>query len=84
MSQLPTLGYWNIRGWGECIRFLLWHLDIKFEDKMYRQSFEDGKFDGEEWFKEKYKLGLPFPNLPYFIDGPNKITFSLQILKYIC
>ena len=33
------------------------------------------------WREEKYDLGLPFPNLPYFIDGDIKLTQSLAILK---
>lgn len=52
-------------------------------DKMYKQDFGD-KFNGKEWFKDKYKLGLAFPNLPYYIDGDVKLTISHVILKYIC
>lgn len=36
-----------------------------------------------EWLKDKYKLGLEFPNLPYFIDGNIKLTESKAIHQYI-
>jgi glutathione S-transferase len=42
--------------------------------------------EGEaEWFsKDKPSLPLgPFPNLPYFIDGPVRLTQSLAILRYV-
>ncbi|NXW93999.1 GSTM2 transferase, partial [Alopecoenas beccarii] len=40
-------------------------------------------FDRSEWTKEKEKLGLDFPNLPYLIDGNTKLTQSNAILRYI-
>nr|XP_048299428.1 glutathione S-transferase Mu 1 isoform X8 [Myodes glareolus] len=40
-------------------------------------------FDQSQWLNEKFKLGLDFPNLPYLIDGPHKITQSNAILRYI-
>ncbi|MCP6711196.1 hypothetical protein NL489_28010, partial [Klebsiella pneumoniae] len=40
-------------------------------------------YDQSQWLNEKFKLGLDFPNLPYLIDGPNKITQSNAILRYI-
>ena len=53
--------------------------------------------DHNEWLKEKYSLGLKFPNvshtifskiviflqLPYYIDGDVKLTQSSAILYYI-
>uniref|UniRef100_A0A8C3F0N6 GST N-terminal domain-containing protein n=1 Tax=Chrysemys picta bellii TaxID=8478 RepID=A0A8C3F0N6_CHRPI len=38
-------------------------------------------YDKSQWIKEK--LGLDFPNLPYLIDGKNKLTQSNAILWYI-
>uniref|UniRef100_A0A8B9BMT4 Glutathione S-transferase n=1 Tax=Anser brachyrhynchus TaxID=132585 RepID=A0A8B9BMT4_9AVES len=40
-------------------------------------------FDPSDWTKEKEKLGLDFPNLPYLIDGSTKLTQSNAILRYI-
>nr|ABL09314.1 allergen Ale o 8 [Aleuroglyphus ovatus] len=81
MSTKPILGYWNQRGLGHPIRFLLTYLGVDFTDKRYSRG-ADGK--GSEWFQgDKNKLGLDFPNLPYYIDGDVKISQSLTILRYI-
>ena len=40
-------------------------------------------YDRSCWFDIKYKLGLDFPNLPYFVDGDVKITHSNAILRHI-
>ncbi|NXC38335.1 GSTM1 transferase, partial [Penelope pileata] len=40
-------------------------------------------YDKSQWINEKEKLGLDFPNLPYFIDGSTKLTQSNAILRYI-
>ncbi|KAK7805560.1 hypothetical protein U0070_025885 [Myodes glareolus] len=40
-------------------------------------------YDRSQWLNEKFKLGLDFPNLPYLIDGPHKITQSNAILRYL-
>ena len=48
--------------------------------------YEMGKaptYSWEEWLKDKYSLGLDFPNLPYFIDGDVRITETVAIHKYI-
>ena len=74
-----TLGYWAIRGRAEPTRYLLHFLGISFNDKRYT--------DPEEWFKkDKFNLGLDFPNLPYFIDADDgvKLTESIAIPRYIC
>merc|ERR1712189_7242 len=49
--------------------------EVEFEDKLYEVT--DGpEFSRECWFKEKFTLGLNFPNLPYFIDGETKVCRS--------
>ncbi|XP_054163617.1 glutathione S-transferase-like [Oppia nitens] len=78
----PTLGYWNIRGLGQPIRLLLAYTDTKYVDKRYNCG-PAPDFDASEWLNDKYKLGLNFPNLPYYIDGDIKITQSLAINRYI-
>ncbi len=35
MSNDPTLGYWDIRGLAEPIRYLLKYAGVKFNDKRY-------------------------------------------------
>ena len=38
LEPRPTLGYWNIRGLAQPIRFMLVYLDIDFEDRTYEQG----------------------------------------------
>nr|XP_042894504.1 glutathione S-transferase Mu 1-like [Parasteatoda tepidariorum] len=74
MSKI-ILGYWYFRGLGEPIRYLLHYKNVKFVDKRYQ-------FDGT-WQKEKFSLGLDFPNLPYYFEDNLKLTQSLTILRYL-
>ncbi|KAG8189861.1 hypothetical protein JTE90_023368 [Oedothorax gibbosus] len=71
-----TLGYWDIRGLAEPIRYLLHHKNVEFTDKRYN-------FTSGEWPKDKFNLDLDFPNLPYLFDGDVKITQSTTILRYL-
>ncbi|UYV82341.1 GSTM2, partial [Cordylochernes scorpioides] len=79
-TMAPTLGYWGVRALAEPIRLLLHHVGVDFEDKRYKMG---PNFDKSEWLKEKFSLGLEFPNLPYYIDGDVKITQSKAILRYL-
>ena len=45
-----VLGYWVIRGLAEPTRLALHYTKTPFTDKMYHT--------GDDWFSEKYKLGL--------------------------
>lgn len=77
-----VLGYWDIRGLGEPIRYLLAHAGVPYEDKRY--GFGDGpEPNRDEWLAVKYKLDLDFPNLPYIIDGDVRMTQSQAILRYL-
>ncbi|CAN7985228.1 unnamed protein product [Ixodes hexagonus] len=81
-SSVPTLAYWNTRGLAQSIRNLLIYKGVEFEDK----RFDFGRspdFRNKEWLKEKFTLGLTFPNLPYYIDGNVKLTQSLAILRHL-
>ena len=40
-------------------------------------------YDRKAWLDDKFKVGLDFPNLPYFTDGDVKVTESKSIMKYI-
>ncbi|XP_049736119.1 glutathione S-transferase Mu 1-like [Elephas maximus indicus] len=77
-----TLGYWDIRGLGHVIRLLLEYTDSNYEEKRYTIG-DAPDYDRSHWLNEKFKLGLDFPNLPYLIDGPHKLTQSNAILRYI-
>lgn len=78
MSDLPVLGYWDLRGKGETIRYLLKIAGVPFVDNRY---LIDNR--GKKWFDEKFSLGLDFPNLPYWIEGDFKLTQSLAILRHL-
>ncbi|GIZ03482.1 glutathione S-transferase class-mu 26 kDa isozyme 51 [Caerostris extrusa] len=73
----PTVGYWDIRGLAEPIRYLLHYKNIEFEDKRY--GFEDRS----AWENDKFNLKLDFPNLPYYIDGNIRLSQSTSILRYL-
>jgi len=74
----PKFGYWDIRGLGQPIRFLLAHLGLDYEERVYPGA------NKAEWWDEKLKLDLDFPNIPYWIDEKVKLTEKLAIIKYLC
>jgi len=84
MSTVPTLGYWNLRGLAEPIRYLLKYTGVHFNDKRY--EFGEGttlqQIDSirKNWNPDKFNLGLEFPNLPYYIDGDIKVRLYLNVL----
>lgn len=75
MSSKPVVGYWDIRGLAEYIRLLLAYAGVDFEDKRYKYG-EGPSLESlrGEWLKEKFNLGLDFPNLPYYIDSDVKLS----------
>ena len=64
--EKPILGYWDIRGLAQSIRYQLTYQGIDFEDLYYES--DDTVESRESWLKEKPTLGLDFPNLPYLVD----------------
>uniref|UniRef100_A0A023FI74 Glutathione S-transferase n=1 Tax=Amblyomma cajennense TaxID=34607 RepID=A0A023FI74_AMBCJ len=78
----PVVGYWDLRGLGQPIRNLLIYKGVDFEDKRYKFG-PAPDFNREEWLKEKFTLGIMFPNLPYYIDGDVKLSQSLAIMRYL-
>ncbi|XP_049688624.1 glutathione S-transferase 2 [Accipiter gentilis] len=80
--MVVTLGYWDIRGLAHAIRLLLEYTETPYQERQYRPG-PAPDFDPSDWTNEKEKLGLDFPNLPYLIDGPTKLTQSNAILRYI-
>ncbi|CAG0898489.1 unnamed protein product [Cyprideis torosa] len=77
----PVLGYWNLRGLVMPIKYVLQEAGVEYEDKVYQLNPPD--YNRESWLKEKFNLGLDFPNLPYYLDGDVKLTQSLAILRYV-
>ena len=61
---------------------MLHYCKVDFQDKVYNVG-PAPTYSKEEWFSVKNNLGLPFPNLPYFIDGDVALTESKAIMKYI-
>lgn len=86
LSSKPVLGYWDIRGLGAPIRYLLHYCKIPFEDKHYKCGPKPD-YDKSAWLEEKEKLreeGMELPNLPYLVDSDIKLTETVAIMKYIC
>lgn len=82
LHSRPVLGYWNCRGLGAQIRYLLYFCQVDFEDKQYARG-PAPDFDNSQWANDKFNLGMDFPNLPYLFDEDYKITESMAIMKYI-
>ncbi|XP_014662552.1 PREDICTED: glutathione S-transferase Mu 1-like [Priapulus caudatus] len=78
----PVLGYWYFRELAQPNRLLLAYTETEFEDKMY-DCGPGPKFDRSCWTDVKPTLGLPFPNLPYYVDGDLKLTQSNTIIRYL-
>ncbi|XP_070574572.1 glutathione S-transferase Mu 1-like [Ptychodera flava] len=80
---MPVLiAYWKIRGLAQPMRYLVEYAGIDYKEKRYEVG-PAPDFSRECWFSEKHTLGLPFPNLPYMIDGDVKLTQSNAILRYL-
>lgn len=78
----PIFGYWDARGLATPIRLLLHHVNVDYEEKLYKCG-PPPDFDRSEWLNDKFNLGLDFPNLPYYIDDDVKLTQSSAILHYL-
>ena len=85
MSNIPTLGYWDIRGLGQPIRYLLKYAGVQFNDKRYGfgagTTMAEAESIGKHWIPDKFNLGLDFPNLPFYIDGDVKVGIHSILLK---
>ena len=69
------LGYWKIRGIAQPIRYMLEYLKVSYSEATY--------IDIDSWGREKFNLGLDFPNLPFLTDQEKKLTESWAIIQYI-
>jgi len=80
MDTGVTLGYWNgFKGLGEGIRLILEYTGVKYHNKFY--EYTPGKVLWAEG--DKLSLGFDFPNLPYIIDGTEKVTESEACVYYV-
>jgi len=77
-----TFGYWKVKGLGSTIRLILHYAGEEHDEKQYGLEAEPEKMR-DQWLKEKFTLGLDFPNLPYYIDGDLKLTQSNAIVHYL-
>jgi glutathione S-transferase len=62
---------------GQPSRMVLHYTGMDYEDESYVQGANSA------WQGKKFKLGLEFPNLPYFIDGHLRLTQSNAILRHL-
>jgi glutathione S-transferase len=74
----PKLGYWNLRGLAQSIRFALEYMGVDYDEVIYMDKEGD-----DTWINEKPTLGMDCPNLPYWIDDDEKLSESKAILKYV-
>jgi len=79
----PKFGYWAIQARADQIRLALAYAGEDYEDTAYK--FEGTTTEGspDHWKSNKFTLGLPFPNLPYYIDGDVKLSQSNAILRHV-
>jgi len=83
MSQNEIiLGYWDIRGLGQVTRLLAEYAGLPYVDKRYKAG-PPPDYNRDIWLKEKFNLGLDFPNLPYIIDGDIKVSMSNACFRYL-
>ncbi|CAG2173095.1 unnamed protein product, partial [Oppiella nova] len=80
--SVPTLGYYKVRAFAQPSRLLLKYTGTSFTDKYYEFGSTPETLR-DHWYKEKFTLGLDFPNVPYYIDANVKLTQSIAILRYL-
>lgn len=70
------LGYWEGYGKAQPARYLLELTETPYEDIKYVEE--------NDWFgRDKFTLGLDFPNLPFVIDGDFKLTEFTAVFDYL-
>ena len=81
-----------MRGLGAQIRYLLKYCQVDFAEELFPQTFDDSAEGYDRWNRDEYlarkaelvAAGMPFPNLPYFLDGEVKLAQASAIQRYIC
>ena len=79
----PVFAYWGIIGRGDVGRILLHHLGVDFEDRYFGPGESTNPKDCQ-WPGSKPKLGMAFPNLPYWQEGDTIHAETLAVLRSIC
>ena len=82
----PTCVYWDICGLAQSIRMALALAGVDFVDVRIDAGSPNDSDYKQVWFRKKPALMggvLPFPNLPYYMDGSVSLSQSNAILKYI-
>ncbi|CAG2111212.1 unnamed protein product [Medioppia subpectinata] len=83
-TTVPTVGYYKVRGLAQPIRLLLAYKGVNFTDKYYdNPGINTMDTFKQTWYKEKFTLGLAFPNLPYYMDESVKLTYSIAIMRHL-
>ena len=80
-----TLCYWGIRGLAQPIRLALEHAGARYDDVRIDAGAADSDDYKQVWFRAKPQVGerVPFPNLPYLLDGDVRISQSSAILRHV-
>ena len=85
-KDVPTLVYWDICGLGEACRLALAFAVRGYDDVRIQAGRPDSAGYKSAWLAAKPGLvasGMAFANLPYYLDGPLKLTQSNAILRHI-
>ena len=79
------LCYWGIRGLAQPIRLALEHAGARYDDVRIDAGAADSDDYKQVWFRAKPQVGerVPFPNLPYLLDGDVRISQSSAILRHV-
>jgi len=80
-NMSPKLAYWPIQGRAAPIKMALAYAGVDYQDITYDMGAAEGA--DNHWGTQKSKLGLAFPNLPWYIDDNVKLTQSNAILRHI-
>lgn len=72
-QQGVTIGYWNCRGYLNCIKLMLEYKKVPYNVVSVPRG-PPPHYSKDEWMANKEQLldGFDFPNLPYYTDGEVK------------
>lgn len=75
----PQFGYWNLRGLGQSVRFVLHYMGVDYEEVVYLDKEGD-----ETWTKAKPTLGMESPNVSHLnVEfGSEKILLIFNISSF--
>lgn len=81
MPDKIKIGYWNIRGLGQPIKYQLAYQGIDYDLENYEVTADEATT--KCWRDVKFTLGYDFPNLPYMDDNGFKLTEHMAIHYYL-